>query len=107
MTKYQMRAQVIKAMAHPIRLQILEHLLDHGETCVCTMVEQLDESQSSVSKHFAMLHDAGLLVRRKEGLQVFYSVKVPCIKQFIQCIDSVLLVDLEERNSLLVGETIV
>ncbi len=102
--KYELRAHVIKALAHPMRLQIIDELLQHDAVCVCEMVAKLGESQSSVSKHLSILREAGFVERRKEGLQVYYSIKAECVGQFIQCIDRLLLLDLEERSLHLVGE---
>ena len=60
-----------KAMAHPIRLQILD-LLRQRETCVCHLEVVLKKRQAYISQQLMVLRDAGLVDSRKEGLRVFY-----------------------------------
>jgi ArsR family transcriptional regulator len=82
------RARIIKALAHPSRLFIVDQLA-HGEQCVCQLTEGVGADISTVSKHLALLKKAGIVVDRKEGLQVFYRLKTPCILRFFDCIESV------------------
>ena len=62
-----------KALANPIRAQIVEFLL-HGERCVCEMTGPLDISQPLVSHHLALLRDAGLIRQRNEANRTYYSI---------------------------------
>ncbi len=71
MTSYDELAVRFKALAHPVRLQILD-LLRNGEACVCHMETALDKRQAYISQQLMVLRDAGLVDTRKEGLQVFY-----------------------------------
>ncbi|HNY28510.1 MAG TPA: metalloregulator ArsR/SmtB family transcription factor [Candidatus Sumerlaeota bacterium] len=82
------RARIIKALAHPSRLFIVDQLA-HGEQCVCKLTEGVGADISTVSKHLSLLKKAGIVVDRKEGLQVFYRLKTPCILRFFDCIESV------------------
>jgi ArsR family transcriptional regulator len=82
------RTRILKAMAHPSRLLMLEALMD-GERCVCDLRDLVGSDLSTVSKHLALMRDAGLVVTRKEGLQVFYTLRVPCILKFFDCVDAV------------------
>lgn len=82
------RTRILKAMAHPSRLLMLEALSD-GELCVCDLRDLVGSDLSTVSKHLALMRDAGLVVTRKEGLQVFYTLRVPCILKFFDCVDAV------------------
>jgi ArsR family transcriptional regulator len=82
------RARVLKAMAHPSRLLILETLAA-GERCVCDLQRLVGSDMSTVSKHLALMRLAGLVVDRRDGLQVFYSLRVPCIMTFFDCVDAV------------------
>ena len=84
----QERTRILKAMAHPSRLLMLEALMD-GERCVCDLRDLVGSDLSTVSKHLALMRDAGLVVTRKEGLQVFYTLRVPCILKFFDCVDAV------------------
>jgi ArsR family transcriptional regulator len=64
---------LLKALGNPIRLDILTCLLS-GERCVCTIFEQLKLSQNLVSHHLAVLRGDGLIIARKEGKWVNYSL---------------------------------
>jgi DNA-binding transcriptional ArsR family regulator len=71
MTSYDHLAGRFKALAHPVRLQILD-MLRGGEACVCHMETALDRRQAYISQQLMVLRDAGLVDARKDGLQVFY-----------------------------------
>ena len=60
-----------KALAHPVRLKILD-MLRQGEVCVCHMEAATDKRQAYVSQQLMILREAGLIDSRKEGRQVFY-----------------------------------
>jgi ArsR family transcriptional regulator len=71
MTDYEAHAARLKAMAHPVRLQILD-MLREGEVCVCHMERALGRRQAYISQQLMVLREAGLVEARKDGLQVFY-----------------------------------
>lgn len=71
-------AQRFRAMGEPMRLHILM-ALQGGERSVTELVEQQHTSQANISKHLQVLTACGLLRRRKEGLNVFYSIADPSI----------------------------
>ncbi|MEJ2471143.1 MAG: metalloregulator ArsR/SmtB family transcription factor [Desulfuromonadales bacterium] len=83
------RAGVLKAMAHPTRLFIIEELAKE-EHCVCDLTEQIGADVSTVSKHLSVLKQAGIVTDDKRGNQVFYRLRVPCILNFFGCVESVL-----------------
>jgi DNA-binding transcriptional ArsR family regulator len=83
------RAKVLKAMAHPSRLFILEEL-EKGERCVCDLTEMIGADVSTVSKHLSVLKQAGIVIDDKRGNQVFYQLRLPCILNFFDCVESVL-----------------
>jgi DNA-binding transcriptional ArsR family regulator len=85
----QRRADIIKAMGHPSRLLMLE-ALQKGELCVCDLQELVGADMSTVSKHLSLLKANGLVVDRKEGLWVYYRLRVPCVLKFLDCVDEVL-----------------
>ncbi len=68
---YTHKAKEIKALAHPVRLQILD-MLRQGELCVCHIETALAKRQTYISQQLAVLREAGLVENRKEGLRVFY-----------------------------------
>jgi ArsR family transcriptional regulator len=83
------RARVMKALAHPSRLFIVDEL-SRGERCVCELTEMIGADVSTVSKHLAVLRDAGLVRDERRGVQVFYRLRVPCILNFFGCVEAVL-----------------
>lgn len=89
LARYEARARVIKALAHPTRLFIVEELA-RGERCVCELREMVGADLSTVSKHLALLKGAGILTDSKRGAQVFYRLRVPCVLNFFGCIEAVL-----------------
>lgn len=95
LNKYKNRADVIKAVAHPARLFMID-FLSEGEKCVCEFTDKLHLDQSTVSKHLAVLKKAGLVYDEKRGLNVFYRLKCPCILKIFDCIEAV---NLQNRNS--------
>ncbi len=99
-TMYAAKAKVLKAMGHPTRLWMAEQLAD-GEKCVCELVKPLGLDFSTVSKHLLVMKEAGLVEVDKRGKQVFYSLKVPCILNFMGCVEAVLENNAKEQAYLL------
>jgi ArsR family transcriptional regulator len=87
--RYEARARIIKSMAHPTRLFIVEEL-SHQERCVCELTEMIGADVSTVSKHLSVLREAGIVKDEKRGSQVFYSLIVPCVLNFFSCVEAVL-----------------
>lgn len=73
--------RVFRALGNHVRLRILEFAAQHKEVCVCELVAELGLSQSVVSRHVAVLKDAGLLTCRKVRLWVFYRPNLPVLRQ--------------------------
>jgi DNA-binding transcriptional ArsR family regulator len=94
------QAEVAAALAHPVRIAILDFLKD-GEQCVCDIADYIGSERSNVSRHLAVMVNAGVLEYRKEGLKVIYSLKCPCILEFFSCIVSVLKQQAKENEKLL------
>jgi len=84
---YKAKAQVMKALAHPTRLFIVDELAK-GERCVCELTKLVGDDVSTVSKHLSVLKNGGIVVDEKRGQQVFYSLKFRCVLKFFDCIDS-------------------
>jgi DNA-binding transcriptional ArsR family regulator len=87
--RFESRASVIKALAHPTRLFIVDEL-SRGERCVCELTDMIGADTSTVSRHLSILKGAGMVKDDKRGSQVFYRLKVPCVMNFFACIESVL-----------------
>lgn len=83
---YNKKAKLFKALSNPVRLEIIDFLAD-GEKCVCEIVEKLNYEQPHISKSLIKLKEAGLIQDKKAGLNVYYSLKTPCVSEFIRCID--------------------
>jgi ArsR family transcriptional regulator len=76
MSIYQQQSELFKALAHPVRLAILE-ILRGGEQCVCHMEAVLGLRQAYISQHLMVLREAGLVDDRRDGWNVFYRVVKP------------------------------
>jgi len=85
---YAAQAAVIKAMAHPTRLLILNSLKKR-EACVCELRDQVGDDISTVSKHLLVLKNAGLVAARREGNWLHYRLTCPCVLEFTDCIAGV------------------
>lgn len=88
-SKYQVRAKVMKALAHPARLLIVDQIAEQ-EKCVCELTQMIGADMSTVSKHLSVLKEAGIVSDEKRGLQVFYRLRVPCVLDIFGCIEGVL-----------------
>ncbi len=89
MTKLERRAMILKALAHPSRLMMVE-AIEKGEKCVCDLQALVGSDMSTVSKHLSVLKRAGLVACEKRGLQVFYTLLSPCVMSFFACVESVI-----------------
>jgi DNA-binding transcriptional ArsR family regulator len=90
------RAEVIKAMAHPTRVHILDLLAD-GERCVCELHRDVGSDLSTVSRHLTVLKNAGLIADRREGTSIHYRLIAPCVTRFMGCVDSMLKANLKRQ----------
>lgn len=73
MDAYDRQAELLKALGHPVRLQILDILRD-GEQCVCHIEAVLGLRQAYISQQLMTLRKAGLVADRKDGLRVYYRI---------------------------------
>ncbi len=88
-------------MAHPARLMIVDELSKRGERCVCELTEMIGTDMSTVSRHLAQLKHAGLIEDEKRGQMVFYRVRVKCVLDFFDCIESVIKCNARSQQELL------
>jgi len=101
LAKYEARARIIKALAHPARLLIVDELSTTGERCVCELTEMIGSDMSTVSRHLAVLKGAGLVEDEKRGQMVFYRLRVKCILNFFECVESVIACNAKSQQELL------
>ncbi|MBN1227530.1 MAG: winged helix-turn-helix transcriptional regulator [Deltaproteobacteria bacterium] len=99
--RYEARAKILKAMAHPTRLFIVDEL-SHQEKCVCELTEMIRADVSTVSKHLSILKNAGIVKHEKRGTQVYYSLKVKCVLNFFSCVESVMKSSAKEQIDLVI-----
>jgi len=98
--RFEARAKIIKAMAHPTRLFVIDEL-SREEKCVCELTAMVGADISTVSKHLAILKGAGLVVDEKRGVQVFYKLRIPCVLDFLNCVESVMKSNIQEQLNLI------
>ena len=74
-------APLLKALADPVRLRLLSLVASHadGEACVCDLNDAFDLSQPTISHHLKVLHEVGLLDRRKRGVWVYYQIRAEAL----------------------------
>lgn len=97
---YELKAEIIQATAHPIRLAIIDYLAD-GEQCVCDIVDFVGGQRSNISRHLSVMLKAGVVQCRKDGLKMIYSLKTPCITKFLLCVEQALKEQIEKNAELL------
>jgi len=96
--QYEARANIAKALAHPTRLLLLD-ILKEQEMCVCDLTAIAGVDQSTVSKHLAILKQAGLVASRKEGTATFYRQTASCLEGFFHCLETVLQTNLKSQRA--------
>ena len=87
--RYDARARVMKALAHPTRLFIVDRLPEH-EHCVNELTAMVGCDMSTMSKHLGILKNAGIVADQKRGACIYYTLRCPCILNFFTCTDKVL-----------------
>lgn len=100
--RLRLKAEVFKAMGHPLRLGVIEFLQD-GEKCVCEIAEQVGTEISNVSKHLSVLKKAGIVADRRDGLKIMYRLTMPCAIDFAVCVENVVIKRLDQQRSLMVA----
>lgn len=97
---FEARAQIIKAIAHPTRLFIVDEL-SRKERCVAELTDMVGADMSTISKHLAILKSTGIVSAEKRGSQMYYTLRVPCIMNFFGCVESVLKTTSRDQLKLL------
>ena len=87
-TEYEEIAELLKVMAHPVRLCIIKGLIDKGECNVTHMQNCLNKPQSTVSQHLQKLRSAGIIESRRDGLEIYYRMINPKVKNIMSQLDS-------------------
>lgn len=71
---YKVQAEFCRALAHPVRLEIID-LLKNGEKTVSELMQRIGIKQATLSQHLAVLRERGVVVSRKEGMNAYYSLR--------------------------------
>ncbi len=93
------RAEILKALAHPTRVYIVDLIAREGSRCVCELTERIGADTSTVSRHLSQLKSAGILSSRKEGTTVYYDLTCDCIGTFMHGLDNVLRARHQRRQA--------
>ena len=95
------KAGIFQALAHPTRIALVELLRDEGEVPVSRLYERLDLEQANVSQHLAVLRSRQIVVGRKDGNQVFYSLRDPILGKVLDLMREYFQAHLSEALELL------
>jgi ArsR family transcriptional regulator len=87
--KYEARASIIKALAHPTRLFIVDQL-NQQQMGVKELQDKIGADMSTVSKHLSILKNVGIVQSEKQGSQVIYKLHMPCAICFFDCAEEII-----------------
>jgi len=96
----ELKAEVLKALAQPTRLKILEYLRG-GEKCICEIVPAINGEQSNISRHISVMQKSNLVTTRKDGVKVMVKVKDPKIFEILDHISLLLRRQIVEDGKLI------
>lgn len=96
---FQLQAELCRCLADPKRLMIIHELQD-GEKSVGELAESLGLKQSNTSQHIAVLRNAGIIVPRRDGSTVFYSLVNPRISEACTLVRSVIADQIQRTQTL-------
>lgn len=90
------KAQILKALAHPVRIRVFEALAQ-GELTVGKIAALTGCKEANTSRHLAVLRASGLVTTRKDGLNVYYSNAMPCLLPMLGCINEAVMAIADEH----------
>ena len=96
------RADILKALAHPIRVLLVE-ALSRGDRCVNELTGLAQVGQSTISRHLAQLKKVGIVSERKEGMKVVHHLACPCMLRAFDCTVEVMKAEARRRADVLKG----
>jgi ArsR family transcriptional regulator len=96
----EIRAKIIKAMAHPVRLMVIE-FLKKKEHSFSEIYDLFELDKSTVSKHLLVLKEAGIVSSKKNGADMIYRLDVPCITDFFSCVTAVIESNVKKQQACL------
>ena len=93
----EIRAKIIKAMSHPVRLMVIE-FLKNGDQSFSEIFDLFQLDKSTVSKHLLVLKEAGIVSSRKNGADMIYKLEVPCVTDFFSCVTAVIASNVKKQQ---------
>ena len=96
----EIKTGIIKAMAHPVRLMIIDEL-SRGDKCVCELLPMFKLDQSTLSRHLSQLKKTGIISERREGVRVIHHLATPCILRIFGCVMNVVKKDFNRKRKTL------
>lgn len=94
------KANIFQALSHPTRIAVVEQLRD-GEKSAGYLLEKLGVEQANISQHLAVLRAKQIVISRKEGNQVFYSVRDPLLIEVLDIMRRYFETHLQESLAML------
>lgn len=95
----ELKAEVLKTLAQPTRLKILE-CLRNGERCICEIVPVINGEQSNISRHISLMQKNHLVTTRKDGVRVMVKVRDPEVFEILNKVSSILKKQMKEQEKL-------
>ncbi len=95
----ELKAEILKVLAQPTRLKILE-CLRKGEKCICEIVPAIDGEQSNISRHISLMQRCRLVTTRKDGVRVMVKVRDPKLFDLLDRVSQILQGQIEEQKRL-------
>lgn len=99
MDMLELSSDILRAIAQPTRLRIVELLRD-GEHCVCEIFPAIGHEQSNTSRHLQTMLKSGILNQRKEGLKIYYSLRHPEVLEMVRLAEQIAAHEAEQRAAL-------
>lgn len=99
-TRYKAEAEIFQALAHPVRLQLLDFLAE-GPRCACEIEPEFSLDQSTISRHLIALKKAGLVQARREGVRVNYELSDRRIRRIRELVQSLIADQVREHVTIL------
>ena len=97
-SKLGVSSDILRALAHPLRIQILEFIDGHGTINVNKIYHTLNLEQSITSQHLRILRKNGLVFTHRDGKYVHYSLNYPKIHTVVKAVERFVLEDEQEEN---------
>ncbi len=102
MEEFKARARIMKALANPVRLMIVDEL-SRGERCICDLQPLFPMNKSTLSRHVSTLRNVGIVSERREGARSFLRLETPCILKVFECVRGVIVSEADRHSRLVKG----